>query len=320
VAIQTYHFWQLKRDYKWLALKGEGMSELQNLAYVVVEASDLAAWRDYAINIVGLAEGSGNGKTLGLRMDEHPWRILLEEGPADDLSAAGWDLGSEQALDRYADKLRGKGLNVTEADPGNRAVSKLYRTEDPIGFSHEFFYGRTGLDGARPATSPVVRGEGFVTGDLGIGHILPVAKDYDASVRWYQDMLGLRYSDRIRQEMAPGIYADATFFHTATGRHHSLATGAFPSRKTLNHLMLEYRDMSDVGAAFDRARAADVPIVLELGHHPNDRMFSFYMRTPSGFGLELGFGGIVIDDDSWEPQIYSVMSDWGHRRNMNMVD
>ena len=60
--------------------------------------------------------------------------------------------------------------------------------------------------------------------------------------------------------------------------------------------MLEYQDMCDVGAAFDRARAADVPIVLELGHHPNDQMFSFYMRTPSGFGLELGYGGIVIDE------------------------
>ena len=296
------------------------MSELQNLAYIVVEASDLASWQDYAVNIVGLAKGQSDGKSLGLRMDDHPWRILLEEGPADDLSAAGWDLGSAQALDSYVEALRGKGLVVTEGDPVSRAVSKLYRTEDPIGFSHEFFYGRTGIESKTPAVSSVVRGEGFVTGDLGIGHILPVAKDYEQSVRWYQDVLGLRYSDRIRQEMAPGIYADATFFHSATGRHHSLATGAFPSRKKLNHLMLEYRDMCDVGAAFDRARVAEVPIVLELGHHPNDRMFSFYMRTPSGFGLELGYGGIVIDDDSWEPQIYSVMSDWGHRRNMNMVD
>ena len=70
-----------------------------------------------------------------------------------------------------------------------------------------------------------------MTGDLGIGHILPVARDYDASVRWYQDVLGLRYSDRIRQEMAPGIYADATFFHAATGRHHSLATGPFQAAR-----------------------------------------------------------------------------------------
>lgn len=296
------------------------MSELQTLAYVVVEASDLAAWDDYATNIVGMARGAANGRSLAFRMDEHPWRILIDEGAADDLASAGWDLGSEQALENYVEGLRAKGVAIAEADPASRAVTRLYRIDDPIGFSHEFFFGRVGIDPAAPVVTSVVRGPGFVTGDLGIGHILPVAKDYDASLRWYQDVLGLRYSDRIRQEMAPGIYADATFFHTATGRHHSLATGAFPSRKKLNHLMLEYQDMSDVGAAFDRARAADIPIVLELGHHPNDQMFSFYMRTPSGFGLELGYGGIVIDEESWEPKIYSVMSDWGHRRNMNMVD
>ena len=296
------------------------MSELQSLAYIVVEAGDLAAWDEYATNIVGMARGAANGTSLALRIDEHPWRFLLEAGPADDLVSAGWDLGSEQALEDYVAGLRARGVTVTEADPASRAVTRLYRIDDPIGFAHEFSFGRTGIDTSAPATSPVVRGAGFVAGDLGIGHILPVAKDYEASVRWYQDVLGLRYSDRIRQEMAPGVFADATFFHTATCRHHSLATGAFPSRKILNHLMLEYKDMCDVGAAFDRARAADVPIVLELGHHPNDQMFSFYMRTPSGFGLELGYGGIVIEPESWEPKTYSVMSDWGHRRNMNMVD
>jgi 2,3-dihydroxybiphenyl 1,2-dioxygenase len=296
------------------------MAELQNLAYVVFEVRDLAAWDDYAHNVVGLGRGLSNGNSLGLRMDEHPWRILLREGPADDLYAAGWDLGSADALELYVERLRDKGLSVSEADPASRAVTRLYRADDPIGFAHEFFHGRVGLDRSAPAVSPVVRGKGFITGDLGIGHILPVAKDYESAVDWYRDVLGLRYSDRIRQEMAPGVFADATFFHAATGRHHSLATGAFPSSKMLNHLMLEYQDMNDVGAAFDRARAANVPIVLELGSHPNDQVFSFYMRTPSGFGLELGYGGVVIDESSWEPQIHSVMSSWGHRRNMNMVD
>ena len=294
------------------------MSELKNLAYIVVAAGDLDAWRDYATNIAGMHLGQDEEDTLGLRIDDHPWRIRIERGVDDDMTAAGWDLGSEAALDGYVARLREKGVQVREGDSATRCVAKLFTIDDPNGFAHEFFHGRTGIDSVAPMVSPVVRGSGFVTGDLGIGHILPVAKDYDQSVRWYQDVLGLRYSDRIRQEMAPGLYADATFFHTATCRHHSLATGAFPSSKRLNHLMLEFADMSDVGAAFDRARAAEVPIVLELGHHPNDQMFSFYMRTPSGFGLELGYGGIIIDEASWEPKTYSQMSDWGHRRNMNM--
>lgn len=298
------------------------MAELQNLAYVVIAASDLGAWRTFAENIVGAGTCETDGGALGLRLDDHPWRVLVAPGADDDITHAGWDLGSAQDLDDYVAGLRAKGVDVRE-EPADlaaaRHVERLFSVADPNGYRHEFFTGRTGLGSNDGALSPVLRGDGFVTGDLGIGHILPVSKDYDEGVRWYGDVLGLRYSDRIRQEMAPGVYADATFFHSATGRHHSLATGAFPSPKRLNHLMLEYRDMNDVGLACDRAKKAGIPIVLELGHHPNDQMFSFYMRTPSGFGLELGHGGVVIAD-GWEPQLYDVMSDWGHARNMNMVD
>ena len=298
------------------------MAELQNLAYVVIAASDLGAWRTYAETIVGAGTCEAAGGALGLRLDDHPWRVLIAPGADDDMTHAGWDLGSDEELDEYVAALRAKGADVVEEAAGlaaARCVTRLYSLADPNGFRHEFFTGRTGLVADGGALSPILRGR-FVTGDLGIGHILPVSKDYDEGVSWYRSVLGLRYSDRIRQEMAPGVYADATFFHTATGRHHSLATGAFPSPKRLNHLMLEFSDMNDVGFACDRAKKAGIPIVLELGHHPNDQMFSFYMRTPSGFGLELGYGGVVIEEGKWEPQVYPVMSDGGHARNMNMVD
>ncbi len=299
------------------------MAELQNLAYVVVAASDLAAWRTFGETIIGAGTCDTADGSLGLRLDDHPWRILITQGADDDLTHAGWDLGSSGTLDAYVGQLRATGTEVREetADLAvARCVERLFSVADPNGFRHEFFCGRLGLKADGGALSRVLRGDGFVTGDLGIGHILPVSKDYAESVRWYQDVLGLRYSDRIRQEVAPGVFADATFFHSATGRHHSLATGQFPSPKRLNHLMLEYRDMNDVGLACDRAKKAGIPIILELGHHPNDQMFSFYMRAPSGFGIELGHGGIVISGENWEPQLYDVMSDWGHARNMAMVD
>jgi 2,3-dihydroxybiphenyl 1,2-dioxygenase len=299
------------------------MAEVQNLAYVVIAANDLVAWKSFAQDIVGLGTCEADKDALGLRLDDHPWRLLVEQGADDDLTHAGWDLGSEAQLEDYVADLRAKGADVREegADlAARRCVQRLFSLADPNGYRHEFYSGRTGLTADGGNLSPILRGPGFVIDDLGIGHILPVSKDYEDGLKFYRDVLGLRYSDRIRQQVAPGIYADATFFHTATGRHHSLATGAFPSPKRLNHLMLEYRDMNDVGLACDRAKKAGIPIVLELGHHPNDQMFSFYMRTPSGFGIELGYGGIVIDQATWQPQVYDVMSDWGHARNMNMVD
>ena len=59
-------------------------------------------------------------------------------------------------------------------------------------------------------------------------------------------------------------------------------------------------DRVDVGCAYDRVQAAGLPLALSLGMHPNDLMFSFYVVTPSGFAIEFGADGRVIDDDTWQ--------------------
>ncbi len=299
------------------------MAELHCLSYIIATAKSLPEWESFGRDIIGMIINDKNDNSISLKMDAEPWRIKIEIGDHEDMTHAGWKLSSEAELIEYINNLKAKGVEVTkESDETakSRAVKTLYSIADPNGYRHEFYAERTNIDNSSPTHSTIIRGKGFKTEDLGLGHILPVAKNYQESLDFYKNTLGLRYSDRIIQEIAPGINADATFFHTKTGRHHSLATGQFPSPKVLNHLMIEFQDMDDVGVAYDRATKANVPIVLELGHHPNDKMFSFYMRTPSGFGIELGYGGLVIDEKNWAPQVYPVMSDWGHKRNMNMIE
>lgn len=296
------------------------MTGLKSLSYAAFSVSDFDAWHDFSENIVGLQFSPRGGGCAGLRMDEYDYRLFLEEGPDDDLTAAGWELGSAADLEAYVHDLNDKGVTVRRADDAlaeKRGIDALYVCDDPNGFRHEFYASRA--PSSAPFVSRTLRGAGFKTGELGLGHILPVARNYQDSIAFYRDKLGLLYSDRIIQEVAPDITADAMFFHTETGRHHSLATGQFPSTKRLNHLMVEYIDMNDVGAAYDRAVTADLPIILELGHHPNDDMFSFYVRTPSGFGIELGWGGIVIDEAAWTPKVHDRMSDWGHKRRMATI-
>jgi hypothetical protein len=116
------------------------MAELQNLAYVVIGASDLGAWRDYATGVIGLGTVDTDAGDVGLRMDDHPWRILVETGADDDLTHAGWDLGSDADLDAYVAALRGKGADVIEEGPAlaaKRHVSRLFSLADPNGFAHE---------------------------------------------------------------------------------------------------------------------------------------------------------------------------------------
>ena len=52
---------------------------------------------------------------------------------------------------------------------------------------------------------------------------------------------------------------------------------------------------------------------MKFGRHPNDLMTSFYMRTPSDFLIEHGWGGREVSP-SWQPvELKSVGSFWGHQ-------
>lgn len=296
------------------------MADISNLGYAVFGVSDLARWESFAVDLLGFRAGRRlDGRMLALRMDDHEQRVVLEQGTDDDLRAAGWQFDTEEELDAFVEQVRAKGVQVERCGEDlarERRVKKLYRCADPVGYHHEFYFGPSRTHSVGASSSPLFTGRGFLTGPLGIGHLLPKANNYKESVDFYHQVLGLKISDYIVEELAPGIVVDATFFHTKTGRHHSLATGVIPSQKILNHFMVEVQDMDDVGRAYDRCVQAGYPMALELGHHPNDKMFSFYVVSPSGFAIEYGWGGIVIDDRNWQVISYDKLSDWGHKRNL----
>jgi hypothetical protein len=56
-----------------------------------------------------------------------------------------------------------------------------------------------------------------------------------------------------------------------------------------------------------------VRIKRVLGRHSNDRMVSFYAQTPSGFDVEYGWGGRLIDDATWTVTEIEHGTLWGHR-------
>lgn len=293
------------------------MAEISNLGYVVFQVSDLNRWEDFATNILGMLVGRKGSDFLGLRMDERAQRILLERGVDDDLAVAGWEFDTAQELDAYVARLKTSEVQVREGSSelaARRCVERLYVCDDPNGFEHEFYMGAAIAPVSEPFRSPVLKGRGFDAGPLGVGHILSVSRDYAKSIHFYRNVLGLPVSDTIIDtETFPGATVDATFFHARTGRHHSLATAFIPHPKRLHHIMIQVQDVNDVGLAYDRCIKAGLTIHAGLGHHPNDNMFSFYVETPSGFSLEYGHGGIVIDESNWEIKQYQLLSDWGHR-------
>ena len=54
---------------------------------------------------------------------------------------------------------------------------------------------------------------------------------------------------------------------------------------------------------------------VQLGRHSGDGVTSFYTHNPSGFLVEYGWGGQVIDDETWQPfERKFGPSFWGHER------
>jgi 2,3-dihydroxybiphenyl 1,2-dioxygenase len=242
------------------------------LSHLVFGVSDIPRWTSFLTDVLGLVD-AGDGR---FRMDGRAWRIRIEEGP-DDLMEVGWEI------------------------PGRPAE----RTVDPAGVPLAINMGPPAGDDE--FVSPIVR-KGFVGDDLGLGHLVVTAPNPPISRAFYDEM-GFRLSDRIKTEIY-GFPVDLSFFHI-NPRHHSLAFGG-PQRKRLHHFMIEARSMDEVGLAYDRAIRAGMRITQTLGRHPNDRMFSFYAKTPSGFDFEFGWGGREVDDATWEPTTYDHISEWGH--------
>jgi 2,3-dihydroxybiphenyl 1,2-dioxygenase len=286
------------------------MSGIQQLGYLGFEVSDLGAWESFATDVLGLEVGvrrSDGG--LGLRLDSYRQRLLLEPGKSDDLAFLGWQVADQAALDAMATRLRSAGVEVTagtEEQAASRGVQRLISYRDPGGIPSEIFFGPA--KGDAPFRSKLVP-NGFAAEELGLGHLVISAKSQQESKDFYTNVLGFRLSDHI----IATIYnypVNIAFFHT-NGRHHSIAFGE-QQKKRLHHFMLEVKTLDDVGLGLDRTWRSGLRIMQSLGRHPNDRMFSFYAKTPSGFQFEYGWGGREVDDATWKPTTYDHISEWGH--------
>lgn len=284
------------------------------LGYLGIGVSDVTAWERFAGDVLGLqSNGRAADGTLFLKMDEHHHRLAVHPGGNDDITYAGWEAGDEPSFRALAEQLARHGGRVTwgsQDEARLRRVQGLLRVLDPSGVTHEVYWGQRSED-RRPFSSPRAIG-GFEAGALGFGHIVLAVDDYDASLRFYRDGLGLRVSDFIELDMGAAGPTTVAFLH-AGPRHHSLAIARFPAAKRLHHFMLQVRDFDDVGSTYDLCQDRHIPIVASLGRHTNDRMTSFYMTSPSGFRVEFGHGGIEIDDHDWQVQTHHAASTWGHR-------
>ncbi|HEY5154085.1 MAG TPA: VOC family protein [Acidimicrobiales bacterium] len=282
---------------------------IESLAYIGFRSPNADVWKTFGPEILGLELADpGPDGSVRLRVDDAVVRITVHPGEIDDLAYLGWAVAGPAELAAAVDRLGQHGVEVTAGSPelaAERAVAALAWFVDPFGFRHELSFGQV----TRPSTFRAGRAiTGFVTGEGGLGHAVLIVPDLAAAEHFYLDVMGFRLSDQIEIGMS------IRFLH-CNPRHHSLAFSAVPGMVGFHHLMVEVGDLDDVGTAWDMVQARDdIPVAMTLGRHTNDLMTSFYLRTPSGFEIEYGWGGALVDlDEPWIVRSYDAMSIWGHK-------
>lgn len=296
------------------------MDPLIELAYVGVEVADRSQFGRYLSEVIGLVPGAPAGQAHTWRMDRKAHRLLVHEGPSNDLHYLGFEAAHQTAYDRAVARLAATGVAVTEGseeDKRARRVRDLAWAMAPWGRRIEIV---TRLADAETAFDSALVPGGFVTDSVGMGHavlMFPAAAPDGAAAfaraaAFLEQGLGMVLSDRIEAEhLGSSVYG--SFYH-CNPRHHSLALLGLPAPAlpgVLHHLMVESASEDNVGRAYDRARAARAPIAMGLGKHANDQMFSFYSVTPAAFQMEFGCRGVIVGDD-WPARVYDRVSAWGH--------
>jgi biphenyl-2,3-diol 1,2-dioxygenase len=295
------------------------MSPDLRLGYLVFEVRRPSRWTAFCEHMLGLPAPLANADgSFGWQLDDDACqRLIVREGPADDLAALGLQCADDRVLDLLARRIQSAGYTVTAGDADlclARRVQRLNRCTDPCGNAVELF------TGAARATTRFTSGafpDGFRTGDLGLGHAVLVSHDTEAMEAFYVGLLGFGVTERLATRVGP-IDIRGVFLH-CNQRHHSLALFDMPLRKRIHHFMLQAERLCDIGVAFERARRNKVPLSLELGQHPDpDGTFSFYGVTPSGFDFEIGAGSQTIDPAGWQTHHTDITSTWGHKPKLRL--
>ena len=277
------------------------------LSYLGVNSEKLEDWQDFSCKLLGMQNVDRGKKTLSFRMDNQKQRLAISGEAGDTLAFMGWEVENKSDLDGYARKLNNANYNVNLGSKNlcdKRFVEDLIFFNDPSGNRIELVF-KPLID-----KDPFIPGRpisGFKTGVCGLGHAVLFANNMQDLLFFYRDLLDFKVSDYSIDPIP--LY----FFHV-NGRHHSFALVG-SEKIGFHHFMVEYKNLDDVGQGFDLVQDKENAVAYTIGRHTNDYMTSFYANSPSGFFVENGWGGRVINPETWVAhETNEGPSFWGHER------
>jgi 2,3-dihydroxy-p-cumate/2,3-dihydroxybenzoate 3,4-dioxygenase len=262
------------------------------LAYVALNVSDLERSSRFYQQLWGLqANGQGPEGECFFRCAADHHNVILHRGRPG-LKRIGWQLESEQDLQRLTESLQKSSLSVREVPASECKVLRQGRTlrfSDPFtGVTHEYF---AAMERAADEWCPTV------AKIQQIGHLVLRTLRYDEAVQFYLDTLNFRVSDTIGNSV--------TFMRCFPSKfHHSIGLRNDNGRG-LHHVNFMVSEIDDIGKALWRFQKHDVPIVRGPGRHPPSGSVFLYVLDPDGLTVEYSYG--MEEFPEHDPRVHRVL-------------
>jgi 3,4-dihydroxy-9,10-secoandrosta-1,3,5(10)-triene-9,17-dione 4,5-dioxygenase len=283
--------------------------DIHSLGYVRLESTVVDEWRTFAHDIIGAAVNDGPDGSLHIRMDDRPYRIAIIPGDTNRFAGAGFEVRDGLTLANAITELEAAGVALkhgTVEEAKERSVEAFVAFDDPNGNPIEIFF--SPITDSQPVQFPF--GGAFLTGALGMGHVVLPSPDIDAAFNFFTRVMGFRHRDSMAINFPNGMTVRLRFLG-CNPRHHTIAITQTPSPVGLRHMMIEADSIKTFGRTFARAREAGA-LKTELGQHSNDEVLSFYLNCPGGFEIEYGVQGRHVEDEGWLTRDLTELSYWGY--------
>jgi 2,3-dihydroxy-p-cumate/2,3-dihydroxybenzoate 3,4-dioxygenase len=255
------------------------MIRFKRLGYLALNVADLDRSVAFYRDKVGLQVVGGPAADVRyLRCSDKHHDLAFYRGTPG-LKRIGFELESDAEFAPLEAALRAAGrpcLAIPDADCAAMATGPGLRTSEPVTGATLDFYVTMRASAAPPFVPTLAK-------ILRLGHLVLKSTDFDASVRFFTDVLNFKVSDSIDKTV--------TFLRCwPSPYHHSLGIGQGRGRSGLHHVALMVEDADDIGKGYWRLQREEVPVVHGPGRHlPSGSMFLYFL-DPDGLTIEYTFG------------------------------
>lgn len=264
-----------------LTVPGLVPPDILRCAYLELVVTDLAASREFYVDVLGLTVTEEDEERIYLRTLEEfiHHNLVLRKGPIAAAAALAFRVRTPEDVDRAEVYFQALGCRTERNRTGFvKGIGDAVRVTDPLGFPYEFFYEVEHVE--RLAW----RYELYTPGALvRLDHFNQVTPDVPAG-REYLEGLGFRVTEDIQDDQGVTY---AAWLHRKDTVHDTALTGGNGPR--LHHIAFSTHEKHNILAICDKLGALRRSDAIERGpgRHGVSNAFYLYILDPDGHRVEI---------------------------------